>query len=76
MHEENRPHVIFDFTYLTDVNHVGLGLLLMTLLGLQSRNMLCSFVNPNSRILLGLEQTHMTDYVHVCSSEREAWAQG
>ena len=76
VYEENRPHVIFDFTYLTDLNQVGLGLLLMTLSGLHRRNMLCSFVNPNPRILLGLEQTTMTDYVHVCNSEHEAWAQG
>ena len=76
VYKENRPHVIFDFTYLTDLNQVGLGLLLMTLGGLHSRNMLCSFVNPNPRILVGLEQTHMTDYVRVCSSEREAWTQG
>ena len=76
VHEENRPHVIFDFTYLTDLNQVGLGLLLMTLSGLYSRKMLCSFVNPNPRILLSLEQTNMTDYVRVCSSESEAWAQG
>ena len=76
VYEENRPHVIFDFTYLTDLNHVGLGLLLMTLSGLHSRNTLCSLVNPNARILLGLEQTYLTSVVHVCSSEREAWAQG
>ena len=76
VYEENRPHVIFDFTYLTGLNQVGLGLLLMTLSGLQRHNMLCSFVNPNARILLGLDQTKMTDFVFVCSSEREAWAQG
>ena len=66
------PHIMLDFTGITGLDSVGLGLLFLWYHQLQPHQIGLSIVGPSPSVRATLESWHLPDFVPVFASEHEA----
>ncbi|MDH5698697.1 MAG: STAS domain-containing protein [Nitrospirota bacterium] len=66
------PHIMLDFTGITAIDSVGLGLLFLWYHRLQPHQIGLSIVGPSPIVRAALEGCHLPDCIPVFDSEHEA----